>query len=327
MSNSALFVGLDVGGSSMKGGVVNDAGQPLSAVSLPTEASKGQAFGLERMCETIRLAIAQAGLRPDQIAAIGVATPGTMDIPAGLILDPPNLHPWQNVPVRQYVHDAFGVPTAFQNDANAAAFGEYWVGAGKEAHSMVFFTLGTGVGGGIIIGDLIVEGEHSHGGELGHMKIEMTNPRQCGCGRWGCLEAYASATAVVKRAREALSLGGQESSLQHLLQEDAELTAKIIFDAAAAGDVLARKIVEETAYYLAVGTMNVMHTIDPDMVVFGGGMIAAGEPFLERIREHVKQLAFPVPAAKTQIRYAQLGSDAGFIGAAACARQLLRARG
>jgi glucokinase len=326
MSNPALFVGLDVGGTSMKGGVVTDAGQPLSAVSLATEAHKGQAFGLERMCETIRLAIAEAGLRPDQIAAIGVATPGTMDIPAGLILDPPNLSPWRNVPVRQHVHDTFGVPTAFQNDANAAAFGEYWVGAGKDAHSIVLFTLGTGVGGAIIIGDLVVQGEHSHGGELGHMKIEITNPRQCGCGRWGCLEAYASATAVVKRAREALLQGGQGSSLQNLLQGDAELTAKIIFDAAAAGDVLARKIVEETAYYLAVGAMNLMHTIDPDMVVFGGGMIAAGEPFIEQIREHVQKLAFPVPAAKTQIRYAQLGSDAGFIGAAACARQLIRAR-
>jgi glucokinase len=326
MSNSALFVGLDVGGSSMKGGVVTDAGQPLSAVSLPTEAHKGQAFGLERMCETIRLAIAEAGLRPDQIAAIGVATPGTMDIPAGLILDPPNLHPWRNVPVRQYVHDAFQVPTAFQNDANAAAFGEYWVGAGKETHSMVLFTLGTGVGGGIIIGDLVVEGEHSHGGELGHMKIEITNPRQCGCGRWGCLEAYASATAVVKRAREALAQSPEGSSLQHALQEDTELTAKAVFDAAAAGDALAQKIVEETAFYLAVGAMNLMHTIDPDMIVFAGGMIAAGESFLERIREHVKKLAFPVPAAKTQIRYAQLGGDAGFIGAAACARQLVRAR-
>lgn len=326
MKNPALFVGLDVGGTSMKAGVVSDLGQPLSAVSLPTEAYKGQTFGLERMCETIRLAIAGAKLRADQIAAIGVATPGTMDIPAGLILDPPNLHPWRNVPVRQHIHDTFQVPTAFQNDANAAAFGEYWVGAGKEAHSMVLFTLGTGVGGGIIIGDLVVEGEHSHGGELGHMKIEMTNPRQCGCGRWGCLEAYASATAVVKRARAALAGDDGQSALHDLLQGEAELTAKAIFEAAADGDPLAKKIVDETAFYLAVGATNLMHTIDPDMVVFAGGMIAAGEAFLEQIREHVRKLAFPVPAAKTQIRYAQLGSDAGFIGAAACARQLLRTR-
>ena len=324
MKTSALFVGLDVGGTSMKAGVVTDAGQPLSAVSLPTEAFNGQAFGLERMCETIRLAIAKANLCADQIAAIGVATPGTMDLAAGFILDPPNLRPWQNVPVRQHIRDAFQIPTAFQNDANAAAFGEYWVGAGRGVHSMVLYTLGTGVGGGIIIGDLVVEGEHSHGAELGHMKIEITNPRQCGCGRWGCLEAYASATAVVRRAREALDETNGQSSLRALCENEVDLTAKMIFDAAAAGDQMAQKIVEETAFYLAVGATNLMHTIDPDMVVFGGGMIAAGEAFLEQIRQHVRKLAFPVPAEKTQIRYAQLGSDAGFIGAAACARQLLR---
>src|SRR5271166_4408607 len=186
MSTSLLFVGLDVGGTTMKGGVVDDAGRPLSAVSLPTEAHRGQAFGLERMCETIRQAVAAAELRLDQVSAIGVATPGTMDIPAGIILDPPNLKPWQNVPVRQHVHDVFGVPTAFQNDANAAALGEHWAGAGKGVHSMVLYTLGTGVGGGIVIGDLVVEGEHSHGAELGHMKIEMTKPRVCGCGLRGC---------------------------------------------------------------------------------------------------------------------------------------------
>ena len=191
-----LFVGLDVGGTAMKAGVVDDAGKPLACVSLPTEAHRGQEFGLERMCETIRQAVAAAGLKMSDMAAIGVATPGTMDIPAGLILDPPNLKPWRNVPVRDHIHSVFNLPTAFQNDANAAAYGEFWAGAGKDVHSMVLFTLGTGVGGGIIIGEMVLEGEHSHGGELGHMKIEMTNPRQCGCGRWGCLEAYASATSV-----------------------------------------------------------------------------------------------------------------------------------
>src|SRR5438132_13059101 len=199
--SSPLYVGLDVGGTSMKAGVVDDDGRPLSSVNLPTEAQRGQEFGLKRMCETIGKAIAAASLEQRQIAAIGVATPGTMDLPAGIILDPPNLKPWRNVPVRNYVQDAFGVPTAFQNDANAAAYGEFWIGAGRDVHSMVLFTLGTGVGGGIIIGDQVLEGRHSHGGEVGHIKIDMTKPRACGCGRLGCLEAYASATAVVKRTR------------------------------------------------------------------------------------------------------------------------------
>jgi glucokinase len=323
-TNGPLYVGLDVGGTSMKGGVVDDAGRPLAAVSLPTEAHKGQEHGLERMCQTIHEAVAAAGLTPRQVAAIGVATPGTMDIPAGVILDPPNLRPWQNVPVRRHIADAFGLPVAFQNDANAAACGEFWAGAGKGARSLVLFTLGTGVGGGIIVGDRVLEGEHSHGAEIGHIKIEMTAPRQCGCGRWGCLEAYASATAVVKRALEALAQSHGTSRLGSLLHDQGELTARDVFDAAAAGDALADKLVEETAFYLAVGATNLMHTIDPDVIVFGGGMTAAGLPFLERIRRHVRELAFPVPAARTAICFARLGSDAGFIGAAACGRQLHR---
>jgi glucokinase len=317
-----LYVGLDVGGTTMKAGVVDDAGKTLASVSLPTEAHRGQEFGLERMCEAIRQAVVAAGLKMSEISAVGVATPGTMDIPAGLILDPPNLKPWRNVPVRDHIHQVFRLPTAFQNDANAAAYGEFWAGAGKDAHSMVLFTLGTGVGCGIIIGDLVLEGEHSHGAEVGHMKIEMTNPRQCGCGRWGCLEAYASATAVVKRATEALAKRGVKSQLKESLNRESGLTARDIFDAAGNGDKVAEEIVEDTSFYLAVGAMNMMHTIDPDMIVFGGGMIAAGDSFLQRIRKHVKQLAFPVPAEKTIICYAQLGSDAGFIGAAACGRQL-----
>jgi glucokinase len=327
MSATAYYVGLDVGGTSMKASVVDGPGNAARSVSLPTEAFKGQEHGLARMAEVIRRAIAAAGRQPRDIAGIGVATPGTMDIPAGVILDPPNLRPWQNVPVRQYIQETFGIPTAFQNDANAAALGEFWVGAGREVRSLVMFTLGTGIGGGIILFDRVVEGKHSHGAEIGHMKIEMTNPRQCGCGRWGCLEAYASATAVVKRAREALAADKVDSRLKEVVsQTDAELTARAVFEAAAAGDALAAKLVDETAYYLAVGAMNMMHIIDPEMVVFGGGMIAAGETFLNRIRDYVRQMAFPVLAERTQIRYAQLGSDAGFIGAAACARLLVNGK-
>lgn len=308
----------------MKAGVVDDSGKALASVSLPTEAFRGQEFGLERMCESIRQAVAAANLKMNRIKAIGVATPGTMDIPAGIILDPPNLKPWRNVPVRDHIQKVFGLPTAFQNDANAAAFGEYWVGAGRDAHSMVLYTLGTGVGGGIVIGDQVIQGEHSHGAELGHVKIEMSNPRQCGCGRFGCLEAYASATAVVKRALEGMAQPGVRSSLSEQLDKPGGLTARDVFDAAAGGDTLAEKLVEESAFYLAVGCTNMLHTIDPNVIVFGGGMIAAGEEFLDRIRHHVKQLAFPVPAKKARICYAELGSDAGFIGAAGCGRQLIQ---
>src|SRR5262245_13521118 len=323
MPQSPRFVGLDVGGTSMKAGVVDDSGRASPSVSLPTEPLRGQEVGLQTMAEAIRQAAAAAGLKMGDISAIGVATPGTMDLKTGCILEPPNMKPWRDVPVRDYIAKTFGLPTAFQNDANAAALGEFWAGAGQGVHSLVFFTLGTGVGGGIVINGEVLEGEHSHGGELGHMKIEMTNPRECGCGKFGCLEAYASATAVVKRAREALATPGAKSTLPATL----ELTARDVFEAARAGDPLALKIVEETAFFLALGASNAMHVINPDMVVFGGGMIDAGPWFLDLIKSHVPKVAFPVPAEKTLIRFAQLGSDAGFIGAAACARLLVKDAG
>jgi glucokinase len=327
MNAQPVFVGLDVGGTTMKAGVVDDDGRPLApALSTPTEAAKGQDHGLAVMAGTIERAVAAAGVAKDRIAAIGVATPGSMDIPAGVMLDPPNLKPWRNVPVRQFITDTFGLPTAFQNDANAAAYGEYWAGAGKEFRSMVLFTLGTGIGGGIVLGGRVVEGEHSHGGELGHVRIELRNGRRCGCGRLGCLEAYASATAVVARTREALDASGTRSSLHGLLREQRELTARDVFLAAGDGDPVAARIVDETAYYLAVGAVNAMHSVDPDCVCFAGGMTAAGEWFLEKIRAHVRELTFPVLAAKCQVRYARLGSDAGFIGAAGCGRLLWRER-
>ncbi len=321
MSQLRRYVGLDVGGTSMKAGIVDDDGYATHHVSLPTEPHLGQEHGLRVMSESIRQAVGVAGLNMSDIAAIGVATPGTMDLKTGYILDPPNLKPWRNVPVRDYIAKEFRLPTAFQNDANAAAFGEYWSGAGKGVRSLVFFTLGTGIGGGIILNGEVLEGEHSHGGELGHVKIEMTKPRECGCGKFGCLEAYASATAVVKRTRKALASPGTKSVL-HSLPVTEELTARDIFDAAKSGDPLAHRIVDETAFYLALGTANAMHVIDPDVVVFGGGMIETGEWFLDLIKSHIPKVAFPVPAERTLIRYARLGSDAGFIGAAACARLL-----
>lgn len=322
MTQHHLYVGLDVGAATMKAGVVDDAGRPRSAVTLPTEAERGQAFGLARMAESIRAAADAAGVALHQIAAIGVAAPGLLDIPAGVILEAANLRGWRDVAVRDHVAAEFGLPTAFQNDANAAACGEYWAGAGRGARSLLLLTLGTGIGGGIVFNDRVLEGAHSHGGEVGHVAIELSNPRPCGCGRRGCFEAYASATAVAARTREALAADGIASSLRRL--PPGELSARHVFDAAAAGDALAAKIVEETAFYLAVGTVNLMHVLDPEVVVYAGGMTAAGDGFLDSVRAHVRKRAFPVLAARTRLCFAQLGNDAGFIGAAACGRQLVR---
>ncbi len=328
MTKQGKYVGLDVGGTTMKAAVVTDAGVPLSKpVVMDTNPERGQDEGLETMCETIRRAIGAANLTLADITAIGVATPGLMDIKAGLILDPPNLKPWKNVPVRDHIAKVFGKPTAYQNDANAAAYGEFWVGAARDAKSMVLFTLGTGVGGGIILGDVIVEGEHSHGGELGHMRIAMPDTgRQCGCGARGCLEAYASATNVVKRAREDMACWrGPASKLRdYYTATDDDFTAKVIFQHAAEGDELALKVVDDTAYYLALGACAAMATVDPEMIVFGGGMVGAGEWFRSKIDIYAKRYGLPFPTKKVKIAFASLGSDAGFIGTAGCAKLLMQ---
>ncbi len=316
--SSPFFLGIDLGGTNIKSGVVDDLGRPLSSISLATEADRGAVVGLDNLVAAGIKAVAESGLDWDRIAAVGLGSPGTMDIDAGMLLDPPNLPGWDNLPIRQLLADRLKKPVVLQNDGNAAAYGEYWAGAGKDTHSLVMFTLGTGVGGGIVIGGTILQGRHSHGGECGHIIIEARNGRLCSCGARGHLEAYASATSLVKRALETLEASSDPSTLRSI--EPHELSSRAIAGAAAAGDAVAAKLMRDTAHYLAAGAVTLMHTIDPDIVLFGGGMIAAGTPFLEDIRRGVRAMAFPVPAARTRIEYALLGSDAGFIGAAGCAR-------
>lgn len=328
MAKALRYVGLDVGGKSMKAAVVNDDGKPLTKkpATNETKPEDGQEAGLETMCRTIREAVAAANLEMSDIAAIGVATPGLMDIPGGLILDPPNLHPWKNVPVRKHIEDAFGMKgkVAFQNDANAAALGEFWVGAGRGAKSMVLFTLGTGIGGGVILDGKVVEGKHSHGGELGHMRIDMPDRgRLCGCGARGCLEAYAGEVNIIRRAREEMAGSPADSGLRkYYTLDDNQFTAKVIFDLAAAGDAMAMKVADDTAYYLALGACAVIAAVDPEKFVYGGGVSAAGEWFRAKIEGYVKRFGLPYPTKSVNIALAENLGDAGFIGAAWCAKAI-----
>jgi glucokinase len=242
-----------------------------------------------------------------------------------LLLDPPNLPGWVDWPIRDKLAERLGKPTVLQNDANAAAFGEFWAGAGKDMESVVLFTLGTGIGCGIIDHGRIIEGRHSHGAECGHIIIQMENARLCSCGQYGHLEAYASATSLVKRAHEALV--HDSSILLRKAMAENRLTSRAISEAAEAGDPLARRLMRETARYLAVGAVTLMHTIDPDVILFGGGMIAAGSTFLDAIRSDIRAMAFPIPAARTKVEFAELGGKAGVIGAAGCARMAFRTPG
>jgi len=314
-----FYLGIDLGGTNIKSGVVDSAGRPVSSVSIETQADRGPEVGVANLAEAGRQAVRESGLSWDEIEAVGLGSPGTMDLSEGMLLDPPNLPGWTNLPIRQLLGEKLAKPTVLQNDANAAAYGEYWAGAGRTARSLVLFTLGTGIGCGIVEEGRIIEGRHSHGGECGHIVIQMDHGRQCSCGAYGHLEGYASATSLVKRAREALESEPSPALHDALARDD--LTSRAVAEAAEQGDPLAARLMHETARYLAVGAVCLMHTIDPDIVLFSGGMIAAGEPFLAEIRKHIKETAFPTPAAKTKVAYAELGGDAGFIGAAGWARQ------
>ncbi|MFN0016915.1 MAG: ROK family protein [Pirellulaceae bacterium] len=322
-----LFLGVDVGGTNIKLGVVDDEGRVVAKTQIPTEEQAGPPDAVKRARQAVDELLGELGFTMKDLAAIGLATPGTMDIPAGLIVHPHNLPHWYNFPIKKSVADAFGLPVTFANDANAAAYGEFWVGSGKVYHSIVFLTLGTGVGGGIIIGDLSVDGENSHGSECGHIIVDnSTSARMCGCGQPGHLEAYCSATALVKRAEQELAAHLRKSTLANRVAKGQELTALMISEEAEIGDALSNDLIQELATWLGLGIVTLMHTIDPGAVILGGAMnfgghdAPVGAKFIERVRSVVRQHAFPIPAQRTTIDFATLGGDAGFIGAAGIAR-------
>lgn len=325
-AQAPFFVGVDVGGTSVKVGLVDDLGRPLAFTSIATEPLRGPADGTRRMAQAVLEIIEIARLKPADVGGVGLGTPGTMDIPAGRLVDPPNLPGWVDFPIRDELSSACGLPVSFTNDGAAAAYGEYWVGSGRGLPSMVMLTLGTGIGGGIIVNDFSIDGQHSHGAECGHIIIDCTEQaRVCSCGQPGHLEAYASALAVVRRTQEAID-AGRTSSLTGRLATGDPLSPLMLAEEAAAGDALSLEIVEETARYLGIGIVSVMHTIDPSGVVLGGAMNFGGNAtdlgrrFIGRVREEVHRRAFPVLARETTVEYAVLGGDAGFIGAAGIVR-------
>jgi len=325
-----FFAGVDVGGTTIKLGVVDNQGNSLSRLSIPTQIQDGPEAGVRRIGEALRRAADEAALRWDDVAQVGLGSPGTMDLEKGLLLEPCNLPGWWNFPIRDRLGHHTGKPISFGNDASAATYGEFWAGGGKAFHSMALFTLGTGVGGGIIIGDLAIDGENGAGSELGHVIIDYNeNARMCSCGKRGHLEAYASATSLVRRTEEALA-AGRSSTLAARVAAGEALTPILIAEEAGRPDGLAREIILDTARLLAVGMVTVMHTIDPNGVLVGGAMTFGqhetelGRVFLETIRAEVKLRAFPVLAERTTIDYAALGANAGYIGAAGLARLAYR---
>jgi glucokinase len=323
-----LFLGVDVGGTGIKIGLVDDEGATLGFIAIDTQEPKGPADAMRRVAAASDELLASLGLQRNHIARVGLGTPGSQDIPRGLLIEPPNHPHWHHFPIVQCLEETIERPVSFANDANAAAFGEFWIGTGKIHPSMVLLTLGTGVGGGIIIDNELVVGQNSFGGECGHMIIDPSpTARLCawGGGR-GHLEAYASATAVANRAREQL-VAGAESSLS---SDPGSVSSKKIYEAAARGDAFAQSIIDETADYLAIGIASMVHMVDPGLVVLGGAMnfggnaSSVGRNFLERIRKTFRERSFEYVSHGTTIDFASLGGDAGYIGAAGIARMETR---
>ena len=328
-----LHVGVDLGGTNIKSALVDDEGRIVAFHTEPTHVERGPEDTAARMGRTVHALAAGAGMAVADLAGVGLGTPGPQDLARGVILRARNLPGWDDFPIRDRVAAHCGHPVTYANDATAAAYGEFWVGSGREYSSLVMLTLGTGVGGGIIIGDDSVDGAHSHASEFGHIIVDASDSaRRCPFGHAGDLEAYASATALKARAREALDAGGS-GSLATAVRGGEELTPILIAREAAAGDRLSTDLILETARWLGIGIVTLMHTLDPEAVIIGGAMTFGGEDaavgrlFLERIRSEVRARAFPLLAAETIIRYAILGGDAGAIGAAGLARRALASRG
>jgi glucokinase len=321
-----LYAGVDLGGTNIKAALVDDLGRLVGFHTEKTHADRGPEDAAARMGQAVHVLARQAGLAMTEIAAVGVGSPGPLDLQAGTIVRAGNLVGWDNFPLRDRVAAHCGLPVTFANDANAAAFGEFWVGSGREYDSLVLLTLGTGVGGGIIIGDLNVEGAHSHGSECGHMIVDPAETaRLCPCGHTGHLEAYCSAKSLVGRAEEAIAAGAT-GTLAAAVAAGEPLTPILVGREAEAGDGLATELVMETARWLGIGIVSLLHAIDPEAVMIGGAMTFGGEKapvgrvFLERVRAEVRRRTFPTLAEKTVIGYASLGGDAGSIGAAGLAR-------
>lgn len=304
-----IAFGVDIGGTTVKLGLFDGGGRLLDKWEIPTALDNGGEKILPDVAESIREKMAQKNLAEADLAGIGVGVPGAVDEDGMLVGGAVNLG-WKSFHIPQALGAYITVPVKAANDANAAAFGEMWKGGGKGRHSMVAVTLGTGVGGGIILNGKILTGATGAAGEIGHIHIEDKETEVCGCGNRGCLEQYASATGIVRLARRRLAQDDQPSLLRQ-----GELSAKTVFDAVKAGDRTAVEIAERFGDYLGKGLAAVACVVNPQAFVIGGGVSKAGEILFDFIVPKFQKYAF-VTCKEAQFALAALGNDAGIYGAA-----------
>lgn len=313
-SPASVAVGIDIGGTDIKGGLVGINQEILERRVIPTEASGGPNHVIGRVIDLSNDFKQAAARRGARLEGIGVGAPGSIRAARGTVLSPPNLPGWTEVAIVEPVSKAVGVAVTLENDANAAVVGEFWCGAGRGTRDMAMLTLGTGIGGGVVLNGSLWRGRHENAGELGH-KIVIPEGRACKCGQRGCLEAYASASTTAQRAAELLA-AGRSSSLGEVVSRGGTLTSKHICAAAREGDALAREVWEETCRLLAVACVNLQHTLNLERIILAGGMSAAGDELLRPVREHFGRQMWADLGDRPEIVLAELGNDAGFVGSA-----------
>jgi len=311
-------IGVDLGGTNIVCAIVNYQGKIVNRLKVPTFAERGKEATIKRIIKTIHENIVQSNIALDDIIGIGIGAPGPLDTKRGVINFAPNLPGWRDVPLKKILEVEFSMKVVLENDANAAAWGERCFGIGRGVDNLVCFTLGTGIGGGIIIDSKIYHGSNYGAAELGHMTVNKDGPR-CNCGNYGCLEAYSSATGIKNRIKSRIKEGIKSDFLN--FDSDDELLDSIrlksIFETARKGDKLTKDIVEEAISYLGIAIANMANILNPEMVVLVGGITNEGDKLLIPLKEEVKKRAFYSNYKSLKIVIGELGGNAGVLGAAA----------
>ncbi|MEK6776196.1 MAG: ROK family protein [bacterium] len=316
------LIGADLGGTNIRVGAISLQGKILHFRKESTNPENGKDLVILKLISMLEKTILKEKEQGRKPVVLGIGTPGVILIKQGTVVSSPNLPDWINVPLKKIVGREIGLPVIVENDANAAAFGEQWVGSGKNANSMICMTLGTGVGGGIILNRRIWHGEDGMAAEVGHTTVNPDGP-QCKCGNTGCLEVYASATGIVSEVKRRLKR--EESTLKDLYREkEGEITAEDVFRSAKAGDPLSRRVIQQMGRYLGIGIANLVNIFNPELIVLAGGVTAAWNDFMPIVQEEVRARAFEIPRDRARIVKAKLGDHAGIIGAAGVALQMLK---
>ena len=313
-----VVIGIDLGGTKINTALVQGDGVILAQDYRPTLASEGLQPVVERVLDSARQVLAQAGMTGAQVSGVGIGAPGPIDLDTGVLMSPPNLPGWERVPLGQLLEDDLGITTFLENDANAAAWGEHYFGAGRGVEHMIYVTVSTGVGGGLILDGNLYHGANGMAGEIGHIILEPDGPL-CGCGSRGCLETLASGTAIARVARERVAQG-----VPTLMDDLAEgvperITAQLVVEAARQGDKEADGILAEAMEYLGIGMANLVNLFNPQLIVIGGGVANIGERLFHPVRRAIERNAFRMAAQVVRVAPAELGGDVGVLGAAAVA--------